>query len=242
MTCRKVISSIYDTFPIQKIPNSKDIEKQRQNQNKQNLWKRIVLRRQRLFLEIEYLEELYEEISIFISRDKTITIDVSLPKRIEEVIKKPSGKFEKMPILAICRGIDSVIEERKVKKDVFHNIPEKMTFVIPADYPLVPPFVYINDNLYLNIINCCHLERVKDIVGKYVKTYRPFLNCLSCACLLKRENWNTVTMFSDIFLEWHMIRRLKEIVGYELVLEDIMIHRGLEYFHILCILEYLIMF
>lgn len=234
MTCRKVISSIYDTFPIQKIPNSKDIEKQRQ----QKIWKRIVLRRQRIFLEIEYLEEFYEEISVFISPNKSITIDVALPKRIEEAIKKPSGKFEKMPILVICRGIDSIIQERKVKRDVFYDIPEKMTFVIPPEYPLVPPFVYINDNLYLNIINCCHLERVKNVVGKYVRTYRPFLNCMSCASYLKRENWKSDIMFSDIFIEWGIIKKFKEIVKYELVLEEIMMYKQIEYVNVLNILEY----
>jgi len=170
-----------------------------------------------------------------------MTIDVSTVKRIKEDVNKNIMKFNKMPILAICRGIDSIIEERRVKrKDVFYDVPQKMTFVIPPEYPLVPPFVYINDVLYLNIINCCHLERVKGIVGKYVKTYRPFLNCVSCACLLKRENWRIETMFSDIFSEWDVIRRLKGIVGYELALEDIMIHWGLEYVNVLSILEYLI--
>jgi hypothetical protein len=161
-------------------------------------------RKYRVFLETEYLEELYEEITVFISANKTITIDAMFP-----------------------RGIDVAVSN-------------KCTFVIPIDYPLVPPFVYINDMLYMNIINCCHLERVKVIVAKYVKTYRRYLNCISCGCVLKRENWKSGRMFSDIFSEWALIRKMKKVVGYELALEDLMISRGLEDINITCMLEYLV--
>jgi hypothetical protein len=46
-------------------------------------------------------------------------------------------------------------------------------------------------------------------------------------------------MFSHILLEWWGVKKMKRIVGYELALEDLMIYRGLEYIHIVCIMEYL---
>jgi hypothetical protein len=117
---------------------------------------------------------------------------------------------------------------------------DKFTFVIPREYPLVPPFVYINNVAYMNIINCCHLERVKMVVSKYVKTYRPYLNCISCGSCVAMKNWKKNTMFSNIFSEWEMIRRMKKIVGYELALEELMIYRDLEYENILHIMDYLV--
>ena len=164
--------------------------------------KKMSNRKYRVFLETEYLEGLYEEIAVFISANKTITIEAMFSKGCE-------------------------------------NLPNKFTCVIPIEYPLVPPFVYMNDVLYMSLINCCHLERVKVIVSKYSRSYRGYLNCISCASVLKRENWRCETMFSHIFLEWGRIREMKRIVGYELALEDLMIYRGLEYIHIVCIMEYL---
>ena len=155
----------------------------------------------RIFLETEYLEELYEEINIFISANKATTIEAMIPK------------------------YDT-------------NLP-KFTCVIPVHYPLVPPFVYMNDVLYMNIIHCCHLERVKLIVAKYSMSYRKYINCISCGCVLKNGNWNQKTMFSDVFSEWETIRGMKRIVGYELALEDLMIYRDLENYNIFHIMEYL---
>ena len=159
-------------------------------------------RKYRMFLETEYLEELYEEITIFISANKAITIEAMFPKGCQ-------------------------------------NQPNKFTCVIPVNYPLVFPFFYMNDVLYMNRIYCCHLERVKIIVAKYTMDYRKYMNCISCACVLKNENWKSDTMFSDIFSEWDRIRILKRIVGYELALEDLMIYRDLEYCNIIHIMEYL---
>lgn len=245
---KPVVTSLYDIFPnytpLNKLPR-------RGHKQQHNLFNKVVIKKYRIFLEMEYLEELYEDISLIISSNKIVTIDAILPKNNIIVEEKPLVEekpqiFEKMPILAMCRGIDSVIQERereKAKNEIVRierrYTPEKITFVIPVNYPREPPYVYINDIPYMNIINCCHLERVKFYIGKYIKTYRPFLNCVSCACCIKKENWNNLTMFSDIFYEWKIVQMLKEVVKYELILDELMDYKGLEYATVLCILEYM---
>ena len=155
-------------------------------------------RKYRIFLETEYLEGLYQELSIFMTANKVITIEAT------------SGL----------------------------NLPN-MICIIPIEYPSVPPFVYMNNVLYMNKIYCCHLERVKIIIAKYSNSYREYTNCISCACILKNGNWKKTHMFSDIFIEWCQIRRMKRIVGYELALDDLMVHRDLEYYNVIHIMEYL---
>ena len=159
---------------------------------------KISNRKYRIFLETEYLEGLYQELSIFMTANKAITIEAT------------SGL----------------------------NLPN-MICIIPIEYPSVPPFVYMNNVLYMNKIYCCHLERVKIIVAKYSNSYREYTNCISCACILKNGNWKKTHMFSDIFIEWCQIRRMKRIVGYELALDDLMVHRDLEYYNVIHIMEYL---
>jgi hypothetical protein len=156
----------------------------------------------RIFLETEYLENLYEEINIFISANKATTIEAMIPKNET-------------------------------------NLP-KFTCVFPVHYPLVPPFVYMNDVLYMNIIHCCHLERVKFIVAKYSMSYRKYINCISCGSVLKNGNWNQKTMFSDVFTEWEKIQEMKIIVGYELALDDLILYRDLDYYNFIHIMEYLV--
>ena len=156
----------------------------------------------RIFLETEYLENLYEEINIFISANKATTIEAMIPKNET-------------------------------------NLP-KLTCVFPIHYPLVPPFVYMNDVLYMNIIHCCHLERVKFIVAKYSMSYRKYINCISCGSVLKNGNWNQKTMFSDVFTEWEKIQEMKIIVGYELALDDLILYRDLDYYNFIHIMEYLV--
>ena len=159
---------------------------------------KISNRKYRIFLETEYLEGLYQELSIFMTANKAITIEAT------------SGL----------------------------NLPN-MICIIPIEYPSVPPFVYMNNVLYMNKIYCCHLERVKIIIAKYSNSYREYTNCISCACILKNGNWKKTHMFSDIFIEWCQIRRMKRIVGYELALDDLMVHRDLEYYNVIHIMEYL---
>jgi hypothetical protein len=156
-------------------------------------------RKYRIFLETEYLEGLYQEISIFMTANKAITMEAT-------------------------SGV---------------NLPN-MTCIIPVEYPLVPPFVYMNNVLYMNKIYCCHLERVKLITLKYSKSYRNYTNCISCACILKNGNWKEKTMFSDILSEWRQIKRMKRIVGYELALDDLILYRDLDYYNFIHIMEYLV--
>jgi hypothetical protein len=163
--------------------------------------KKMSNRKYRVFLETEYLEGLYQEISIFMTANNEITIEATTAK---------DGR----------------------------NIPN-MTYLIPIEYPLVPPFVYMNNVLYTSKIYCCHLERVKWIVAKYYECYRKYTNCISCACVVKSGNWKQTNRFSDIFSEWDQIRKMKLLVGYELALEDLMIYRDLEDETVNSIIEYL---
>jgi len=162
--------------------------------------KRTARKKHIIFLETNYLEHYFEETTIFIISNQTMTIDAMFLK---------------------------------------NGNRDKYTFVIPIEYPLVPPYVFINDVPYMNLIKCCHLERVKLIIGKYTRYYRPFLNCISCASFVNAKNWDEKTRFSDIFLEWFYIRHMKQIVSYELGLDSLRLARPLESDIIGCIMEYL---
>jgi hypothetical protein len=200
------------------------------------------LRRHRLFMETEYLEDYYEEISMFISPDKTATIEASKLKNNIPSEKEDSGShpLQRMPIFAFCKGIlpsknDSLTEPSHESP----VLPEKLIMVFPAEYPKSPFYLYINDVLYTKKIHCCHLERVKQSVGKYMKSYRPFVNCISCACTLHNTNWRPNTYLSDILNEYAIIQQLKEIVKYDILLGELMNVKQLDYSIVVWIMEYL---
>jgi hypothetical protein len=245
---RLVTPNLYDLFPIHK---SIFFDK---NERPEPLWNHVALKKHRIFFEIEYLERLYEEVSMTISSNHVITIDAFLPRKVLAIIDTiplsntsllgPSNKdyiYGKMPILSMCNGITQVVRDRILRNDQTDKmfLPEKFTAVIPSRYPMEPPYIYFNDIPYLTIVHCCRLERVKQIIAKYTNMYRPYLNCLSCACCVKRENWKSEYLFSDIFYEWGVIRRMKQTVSYEIVLEELMLMKGIEYANIAHILEYL---
>jgi len=239
--------NLYDIFPTNKRLFF-------ENNERPPIWNHVSLKKHRVFFEIEYLEGLYEEVSIVFSSNHVITIDAFLPRKVLNIVHNiplsntsllgPSNKgnmYGKMPILSMCNGISQVIRDRVLHNDQTDkmSLPQKLTAVIPSKYPMEPPYIYFNDVPYLNIVHCCHLERVKQIVGKYTNMYRPYLNCLSCACCVKRENWKSESLFSDIFYEWGVIRRMKQTVSYEIVLEELMLMKGIEYINIVHILEYI---
>ena len=180
-----------DPFQKSRMENLREkYQRQKRNARKKHI----------IFLETNYLEHYFEETTIFIISNQTMTIDAMFLK---------------------------------------NGNRDKYTFVIPIEYPFVPPYVFINDVPYMNLIKCCHLERVKLILGKYTRYYRPFLNCISCASFVNPKNWDEKTRFSDIFLEWFYIRHMKQIVSYELGLDSLRLARGLEYYIMVCIMEYL---
>lgn len=239
--------NLYDIFPTNKRLFF-------ENNERPPIWNHVSLKKHRVFFEIEYLEGLYEEVSMLITSNHVITIDAFIPRKVlnkpdttplsKPSLLGPSNKgniYGKMPILSMCNGITQVIRNR-----VEHSspsqipLPDKLTVVFPTKYPAEPPYVYFNDIPYLNIVHCCHLERVKQIVGKHTNMYRSFLNCISCACCTKRENWKSDTLFSDIFYEWGIVRRMKQTVSYEIVLEELRRMKGIDYINIVFILEFLI--
>lgn len=198
------------------------------------------LRKIKIFNEIEFLENYYEEITMTITSNKIISIDAILPKNVEiiKLINKIPNKpvFKKMPILTICKG--ACIKSNNPIE--YLKLPDKITFIIPLLYPNSPPFLYINDIQYIHTINCCNLERIKRTIGKYINTYRYHLNCFSCATILKPNNWNKEHMFSDIFDEYRQIERLKLIIKYDIILEELSKYKELEYSITVNIMEYLI--
>ena len=201
------------------------------------------LRRYRLFMETEYLEDYYEDISMFISPDKTVTIEATLPKKIQSSHEKEdtgSHPLQRMSIFAFCKGIlPSKNDPPKEPPKESVILPEKLIMVFPSEYPKAPFYLYINDVLYTKKIHCCHLERVKQSVGKYTKSYRPFVNCVSCACTLHKTNWRPNTYLSDILNEYAIIQQLKEIVKYDILLGELMNVKQLDYSIIVWIMEYL---
>jgi len=199
------------------------------------------LRRHRLFMETEYLENYYEDISMFISPDKTTTIEATQRKNNIPSEKENSEcqPLQRMPIFAFCRNILPSKSDPPPKESSSQVLPEKIIMVFPAEYPKAPFYLYINDVLYTKKIHCCHLERVKQSVGKYMKSYRPFVNCISCACTLHKTNWRPNTYLSDILNEYAIIQQVKEIVKYDILLGELMNVKQLDYSIVVWIMEYL---
>jgi hypothetical protein len=195
------------------------------------------LQKHQLFMEIEYLEKLYQHINIVIQQNHVITINASGPRQIpRDLPKSPmTSRYTKMPILSMCRGF--IQQDKKIE---IEYLPERMTFVVPPEYPVVPPYLYINNVLYLHLINCCHLGNIKQIVGKYTSQYREYKNCISCATIVSPNNWRAHIRFSDMIDEIREIRQIKRVVKYDLILEEIMIHKQLEYSTVVYILDFLI--
>jgi len=173
---------------------------------------RGVLQKQIIFAEIEFLERYYESISFFMT--STISIDVTLPKR---VLVTNTKKKDSAPWIKIKRATEN-------KRTIY--LPEKMTFILSHQYPFVTPYVYINETPYLQKINCCHLARVKHIVCKYTSVFRPHLNCISCGSVM--NHWKACYRFSHIIKELQMIQRFREITKYEIVLGELIYHKNLD--------------
>jgi hypothetical protein len=173
---------------------------------------RGLLQKQAIFAEIEYLERYYESIVLFMTPQ--ITIDATVPKR-ESMVSKKKEVFPWFKPL-----------KREQSTETAFYLPEKMTFVLSPQYPYMTPYVYINEIPYLQKINCCHLERVKQIVYKYTPAYRNHLHCISCGSVMKY--WRSSYRFSDIIDELQLIHRYKEIAKYEIVLGELIYHKELE--------------
>lgn len=201
------------------------------------------LRRHSIFMETEYLEERYEEINLYLSSNKTATIEALQPKKVDikkESYDELSMSYPKprMPIFSFCREL-LPSSEPEPESDSEPFIPEKMMIVFPPEYPKEPFYLYMDDVLYIKRIHCCHLERVKKTVGKYIKTYRPFLGCVSCGCILHKTNWKPNIHLSDVLNEHQFIQQLKENVKYDILLGELIQFKQLDYSIMVWILEFL---
>jgi hypothetical protein len=164
-----------------------------------------------LFLEIEYLELFYENISLSVSIENTF------------IITAENHKKRKTPLFT------SVI------KRILLVLPNKLELKIPSEYPDFPPDLYINDIPYINLINCCNLERIKQTLKKFFIS-----NCISCMTIMKPDMWKNHMRLPDILLEIDKNNKIKKIVKYDILLEELMRTRELEYPIILNIFAFLI--
>jgi hypothetical protein len=171
----------------------------------------IIDLKNRLFLEIEYLELFYETISLSVSIENTFTITA------ENLKKRKTPLFT--PVIKRIRLV----------------LPNKLELRIPSEYPDFPPDLYINDIPYINLINCCNLERIKRTLKKFFIS-----NCISCMTIMKPEMWKNNMMLSDILLEIDKNTKIKKIVKYDILLEELMRTRRLEYPIILNIFAFLV--
>jgi hypothetical protein len=165
----------------------------------------------RLFLEIEYLELFYENISVSVSVENTFIISAEIPKKRKKSLFTP------------------------VIKRIHLILPNKLEIKIPAGYPSLPPDLYINEIPYINFINCCNLERIKRTIKKYFLS-----NCISCTTIMKPNIWKNNMTLSDILLEIDKNEKIKKIVKYDILLEELMRTWGLEYDIILNIFGFLV--
>lgn len=166
----------------------------------------------RIFLETEYLEIYYENINVSVSIENVFTITAEIPKKIKRPLFTPFVQ--------------------PIKQD----LPYKIAFKIPTEYPDLPPDLYINDSQYINIIECCKLSRINNVIKKYMVSKE----CFCCGTMLKKEIWNSRMMFSDVFGELRKIQTIKKKVKYDILLEELMRTKCLEYSVMLLILEFLI--
>lgn len=112
------------------------------------------LRRHHVFMETEYLEEHYEDVSLFLSPNKTATIEAFQLKSVQmtpessdsSIIQHPQPK-ERMPIFSFCRGLP-LTEHSEPVVDTTYDMPNKITVVFPAEHPQEPFYLYIDDVLY----------------------------------------------------------------------------------------------
>lgn len=198
------------------------------------------LRRHHVFMETEYLEEHYEDVSLFLSPNKTATIEAFQPKSVP-MTPEPSDSSnpkERMPIFSFCRGLP-LTETSEPVADTPSDMPNKITVVFPAEHPQEPFYLYIDDVLYTKKIHCCHLDRVKQTVGKYIKSYRRFFNCISCGCVLHKTNWTPDTHVSDIIKHHRWLQQFKETIKYDILLEELAKTKQLDTTIVIWILEFL---
>jgi len=160
----------------------------------------IIDLKNRLFLEIEYLELFYENISLSVSIENTFTITAENLKKRKMLLFTP------------------------VIKSIHLTLPNKLEIRIPSEYPDLPPDLYINDIPYINLINCCNLERIKRTIKKYFLS-----NCISCITIIKLDMWKNNMMLSDILFEIDKNEKIKKIVKYDILLGELMRTRGLDF-------------
>ena len=150
------------------------------------------LKKHRLFLEIEYLENNYQEVKVIMIHNKETVVEAkyplqSIPKHIKFIF--PNNYPFKAPEIYIIKNIGSY---------------KKCEFV---------------EENYLYTIHNCQLPRIQRIVKELRGGGNN--TCLKCKSSISHDNWSPAFKMNHIFDEITKNNRLKRRVSLEIGLEDI---------------------
>jgi ubiquitin-protein ligase len=151
------------------------------------------LKKHRLFLELEYLENNYQEVNVRMIRGKETIIEAkyplhAIPKHIKFVI--PTTYPFKAPEVYIIKRIG----------------PNEMC-------------EYVEEN-YLYTIHNCHLPRIQRLV-KEIQGEDSSHTCLKCRSSISYDNWSPAFQMKHIFEEITKNNTLKRRVSIEIGLEEL---------------------
>jgi ubiquitin-protein ligase len=156
------------------------------------------LKKHRLFLELEYLENMYQEVNVKIIRGKETIVEA------------------KYPVEAIPKHIKFIFPK---------NYPFKTPDVFIINQPCTSAIYTSKEEVveqnYLYTIHNCHLPRIHRIVKRITKTEDNTSTCLKCKSLLAHDNWSPAFKMSNIFDEIFKNNKLKRQVRIEIGLEEI---------------------
>lgn len=161
------------------------------------------LKKHRLFLELEYLENIYQEVNVKMIHRKETVVEAkyplqSIPKYIKFIIPK-DYPFKPPDIFIRSKNAYEIGgcvmgEEQTVEKN------------------------------YLYTIHNCHLPRIHRIVKKIqrvTKTEDSRPTCLKCRSIIVHDNWSPAFQMKHIFDEIAKNNSLKRRVRIEIGLEEI---------------------
>lgn len=99
-------------------------------------------------------------------------------------------------------GIEVIECEKGKKYSLKINIENKtLNFILSYDYPFKEPVLYINGNLYRDLLmfNCSELRNYLTINN---------INCLCCKTLLCRNNWKPGIKLQHIIDEYLLTKKI----------------------------------
>jgi ubiquitin-protein ligase len=157
------------------------------------------LKKQRLFIELEYLESNYKEVNVKMIHGKETIIEAQYP------------------LQAMPKHIKFIIP----KNYPFKN-PE--VFIINTNIDEMGQCIDIVEQNYLYTIHNCHLPRIQRLVKKIQEIKKRTVErstCLKCISSIAHDNWSPTFQMKHIFEEIRKNNNLKRSVKTEIGLEEI---------------------